>query len=355
MTSFNREAFIAAAIESVLAQTLDDLELIVCDDASSDRTVEIARAYAARDVRVRVVVNATGVFSDAVRRMDEPGAKPIIAASQGAHIVLPKSFLPGDSAIMVPRTKDGRVLFAVPWHDHVVVGTTDTPVDTVVLEPRPLKHELEFLFIHAAKYLDKDPKPSDVLSAFAGLRPLVQSSDAHSTSALSRDHHIFVSQSGLLTIAGGKWTTYRKMGEDTVDQAEVVAGLQHRPCRTQHLRLHGWTGSEVAGEPSLQVYGADAGAVAALAEVEPTLKQRLSSSLPYLAAEVVWAVRNEMARTVEDVLARRTRALLLGAKASMEIAPKVAALMAKELGRDKAWQKKAIADYLAVARRYVLR
>src|SRR5262249_17825145 len=159
----------------------------------------------------------------------------------GAHIVLPKAFLPGDSAIMVPRTKDGRVLFAVPWHDHVVVGTTDTPVDKIVLEPRPLKQELDFLFTHAAKYLDKDPRPSAVLSAFAGLRPLVQSNDGHNTAALSRDHHISVSHSGLLTIAGGKWTTYRKMGEDTVDQAEVVAGLQHRPSRTQHLHLHGWT------------------------------------------------------------------------------------------------------------------
>jgi glycerol-3-phosphate dehydrogenase len=287
--------------------------------------------------------------------MDEPGARTTISASQGAHIVLPKTFLPGDSAIMVPRTKDGRVLFAVPWHGHVVVGTTDTPVDKLVLEPRPLKQELDFLFTHAAKYLDKDPRPSDVLSAFAGLRPLVKTTGKGSTAALSRDHHISVSQSGLVTIAGGKWTTFRKMGEDTVDHAEVVAGVQHRPCRTPQLHLHGWTADDQPDGSPLQVYGSDAQAIEALATANPALRQRLCPDLPYIAAEAVWSVRYEMARTVEDVLARRTRALLLGAKASMESASKVAALMAAELGRDKAWQKKAVEDYLAVARRYVLR
>ena len=194
-----------------------------------------------------------------------------------------------------------------------------------------------------------------MLSVFAGLRPLVQSGDSKSTAALSRDHHIFVSQSGLLTITGGKWTTYRKMAEDAVDHAEVVAGLQHRPCRTANLRLHGWTADDAPDGTPLRVYGADAKAVAALADSEPALQEKLSADFSYCAAEVVWAVRNEMARTVEDVLARRTRALLLGAKASMAIAPKVAALMARELGRDKAWQKKTVDDYLAVARRYVLK
>jgi glycerol-3-phosphate dehydrogenase len=304
-------------------------------------------------VRARAVINATGVFSDGVRKMDEPDEKTIIAASQGSHVVLPKSFLPGNSAIMVPHTPDGRVLFAVPWHDHVVVGTTDVSVDTVSLEPVPQAEEIDFILTNAAKYLNKTPTRRDVVSVYAGLRPLVKVGDSKNTAALSRDHTILISTAGLLTIAGGKWTTYRKMAEDAVDQAQTMAGFEERPCTTDHLQIHGWTRQAIP-EPSLRVYGADAAALQKIAREEPALAEKIHRELPYIGAEVVWAVRSEMARTVEDVLARRTRALLLGARASIEAAPRVAELMARELKRDGYWQKQNVRDYTEVAQRYIL-
>ena len=305
------------------------------------------------EIRAKCVINATGVFSDGVRKMDDPKADSIIVSSQGVHLVLPKSFLPGDSAIMVPQTTDGRVLFAVPWHDHVIVGTTDTLIDNISLEPQPLDEEVDFILKNAAKYLNKDPARSDVLSVFAGLRPLVKTTDVNDTATLSRDHTIIVSNSGLLTITGGKWTTYRKMAQDTIDQAEIVAGLNSRPCQTEHLQIHGWTKQNIK-DKSLEVYGADAMAIKDLTTKNIDLNQLLSPDLPYLKVEVVWATRYEMARTVEDVLARRTRSLLLGAKASMKIAPMVARLMARELKRDKTWEKKTVENYLNVAQAYVL-
>lgn len=304
------------------------------------------------DIHAKAVINATGVFCDDLRKMDEPGVKNIIAASQGAHIVLPKSFLPGDSAIMVPHTPDGRVLFVVPWHEHAVVGTTDIAVDDIALEPRPLEEEIAFILENSAKYLSTRPKRGDILSMYAGLRPLVTHGDAKSTAALSRDHTILISNSGLLTITGGKWTTYRKMAQDTIDHAETVAGFDRRPCVTGTLRVHGWTDGSIA-EDHLRVYGADASGVRKLAAGDATLGETLHPSLPYTGAEVIWAVREEMARTVEDVLARRTRALLLGARASIEAAPRVAALMASELGKNDAWVKQAVEDYTLVARRYL--
>lgn len=304
------------------------------------------------DIRAKAVINATGVFCDELRRMDEPGAKGIIAASQGAHVVLPKSFLPGDSAIMVPHTPDGRVLFVVPWHDHIIVGTTDIAVDVITLEPRPMEEEIEFILGNAAKYLTTPPQRGDVLSAYAGLRPLVGSGDAKSTAALSRDHTILVSNSGLLTITGGKWTTYRKMAQDAIDHAETIAGFDHRQCVTPSLRVHGWTGQSIP-EDHLRVYGADAAGIRKLVADDPALGERLHPALPYIAAEVIWAVREEMARTVEDVLARRTRALLLGARASIEAAPRVAALMARELKRDGTWEKETVENYERVARGYI--
>jgi len=279
--------------------------------------------------------------------------KNVIAASQGAHVVLPKSFLPGDTAIMVPHTPDGRVMFAVPWHDCVVVGTTDTAVDSIQLEPRPMDEEIGFILTNAAQYLSKQPNRSDALSVFAGLRPLVKVGDAKSTAAMSRDHTILISNSGLLTIAGGKWTTYRKMAQDAVDQAETMAGFEERRCTTEHLHIHGWTKQQIT-TPNLRVYGADAAAIKELAEAEPGLAEKLHPDLPYTGAEVVWAVRQEMARTVEDVLARRTRALLLGARASIEAAPKVAQLMGRELGADEAWQRESAANFVNVAQGYVL-
>jgi glycerol-3-phosphate dehydrogenase len=347
-----------------LAQTIFDLggaainyaqvaSLIKEDGLVTGAIVRDTETGKEHSIRAKAVINATGVFSDTIRKMDDPEAKTVIAASQGSHVVLPKSFLPGDSAIMVPHTPDGRVMFAVPWHDCVVVGTTDVSVDSVQLEPHPMEEEIGFILTNAAQYLSKPPSRSDVLSAFAGLRPLVKVGDAKSTAALSRDHTILISNSGLLTIAGGKWTTYRKMAEDAVDQAETMAGFEERRCTTEHLQIHGWTKQQITA-PNLRVYGADAAAIKELADVEPALAEKLHPQLPYTGAEVVWAVREEMARTVEDVLARRTRALLLGARASIEAAPKVAELIARELGADEAWKRASVANFETVAQGYVL-
>jgi len=305
------------------------------------------------ELHARVVINATGAYADAIRRLDDSQVDPIIAPSQGVHLVLDKSFLPGDSAIMVPHTDDGRVLFVVPWHDRAIVGTTDTPINDFSIEPRALPEEIEFLLNHAGRYLTKDPTASDVKSIFAGIRPLVKASDKNETAALSRDHTILISKSGLLTITGGKWTTYRKMAEDTVNQAAVLAGLDERPCLTQTLHLHGWQENRAA-EKSFNVYGKDWIAVQQLILENPIFAKRLHENLPYTTAEVIWAIRHEMARTVEDILSRRTRALLLDAKASVAIAPKIAELMASELQYDTNWQKQQVADYDELARGYIL-
>lgn len=333
------------------------------------------------EVAARAVINATGAFSDALRRLADPEAAPIIRPSQGVHIVLASSFLPGVSAIMVPHTDDGRVLFAVPWHGRIIVGTTDTPLEEPALEPRPREAELEFLLAHAERYLTGDPGRDDVLSVFAGIRPLVAGpggrSDANGTdldtASISRDHTLLVSRAGLVTITGGKWTTYRKMAEDAVDRAAEVAGLEPRACPTEELHLRGWLEGVDEKDP-LSVYGADADGVrslfdaaggeaegdaaakggAAAPDADPRqLGALLHTALPYRRAEVVWAARHEMARTVDDVLARRTRALLLDARAAIEAAEDAAALMAAELGRDAAWAAAQVASFRATAGGYL--
>ena len=307
------------------------------------------------EVRARVVVNATGVFTDAILRMDSPDARPIIEPSQGIHIVLDKRFHPSDTAIMVPRTDDGRVLFAVPWHNRVIIGTTDTAVDRAELEPRPLDEEVDFLLAHAARYLAHDPTRADVLSVFAGLRPLVRPADERDTASISRDHTLTTSASGLVTITGGKWTTYRRMAQDTVDQAIVVGGLDPAPCTTETLDLHGHVGQTTA--PSFvarSLYGAEAPLIDALEDERPELARPLDDALPYRMSEIVWGVRHEMARTLEDSLSRRTRALLLDARAALRAAPAVAAVMAAELGRDEAWQRAQLAQFAELAAVYRL-
>ena len=306
-----------------------------------------------REIEARVTINATGVFVDRLRRLDEPQVAPIVSPSQGAHLVLPRAFLPGDTAVLVPRTADGRVVFVVPWHDRVIVGTTDTPLAEPQDEPVPLAAEVDFLLEHAARYLGRDPSRADVLSAFAGLRPLVRAGTARATSALSRDHSIVVSRSALVTVTGGKWTTYRRIAQDVVDRAERVAGLERRACRTEELRLHGAVTESAVGTP-LAVYGADADRLREIVSAEPTLGDRLVPDLPLIGAQVVWAARAEMARTVEDVLARRTRVLVLDARASLAAAPRVAALLARELGRDAAWVERSVAAYRVVAERHLV-
>lgn len=304
------------------------------------------------EINARVVVNATGIFTDNILKMENPNAQPIIAPSQGVHLVLDQEFLPGNSAVMVPQTADGRVLFAVPWHGKVVVGTTDVPVDRASLEPVPTEAEIAFILEHAAMYLCKHPTRQDVKSVFAGLRPLVSAGKSENTAALSRDHFLVISESGLVTITGGKWTTYRKMAEDTVNQALLVAGLEERECSTKKLRIHGWLKRFDKKDP-LHVYGSDAVAIKKLIKADPALGQPLHPDLPYIRAEVVWSVRQEMARTVEDFLSRRSRSLLLDARASMDMAPEVARIMAQELNRDQDWATAQVEEYFELAQNYL--
>jgi glycerol-3-phosphate dehydrogenase len=304
------------------------------------------------EARARVVINATGPFTDVVRRMADDSVEPLIAPSQGIHLVFDGSFLAGDSAIMVPHTSDGRVMFAIPWHGHTLVGTTDTPVDGPVLEPVALEQEIEFILQTASLYLAKRPVRSDVLSVFAGIRPLVRAGAGGNTSALSRGHTVRIEDSGLVTICGGKWTTYRHMAEDCVNHAATLGRLPERPCATERLNIHGFHPS-AQKFGALSVYGSDASAIQALGSEDAALAQRLDDALPYTAAEVVWAVRHEMARTVEDVLARRTRALFLNAAAAMRMAPRAAELMAAELGRDAKWEAAEVQAFRATSRQYL--
>jgi glycerol-3-phosphate dehydrogenase len=315
----------------------------VAEDLESGRTYEI---------KARTVLNATGIFTDTVRRFDDPQAKDMLSVSQGAHIVLDRSFLPGTAGLMVPKTDDGRVLFAIPWHQHVVVGTTDLPTHNISLEPRAMEVEIDFLLRHARHYLAKPVERRDVLSIFAGQRPLVSNAHGDKTSKISRDHTIVTSKSDLVTITGGKWTTYRLMGRDAVNHLADVGKLPPKESGTESLRLHGYL--ENAGDLPERVYGTDLARIKKIAQEEPELAQLLHKRLPYLAAEVVWAARMEMARTVEDVLARRTRALFLDARAALEAAPLVAHLLARELKRDAAWEQDQVQQFTKQAEGYVL-
>lgn len=302
-------------------------------------------------LHAKVVINATGIFSDHLRKIDDKKTEKMMEPSQGIHLVLPASFLPRDTAILVPHTDDKRVIFIVPWHGKVLVGTTDTPVKNPSLEPIPLKSEIEFLLKHAARYLEKDPTKDDILSIYAGLRPLVKA-EGKATAEISRDHVITVSKSGLVTIAGGKWTTYRKMAEDVINKAISVGGLPFRSCISADLRLHGYA-QKLDLSQHWSLYGSDAKEIKKLISKHKKLGHRLVRDLPYCAAEVIWAARQEMARSVEDVLARRTRILFLDAKAAIQAAPTVARLLASELKKSKAWQTQQIREFNRVAKNYL--
>lgn len=304
-------------------------------------------------VQGKAIINATGVFVDDILHMDTPIAKPLVRPSQGVHVVLNKSFLPGNTALMIPKTPDGRVLFIVPWHGHLLVGTTDTPLKTHVLEPRALEEEIDFILQTAGNYLTNMPVRADLMSIFAGLRPLAAThGDSDKTKEISRSHRIIVSTSGLITITGGKWTTYRKMAEDTVDKAIRTAKLRNDACVTADLPIHGAKQPDGNDDP-LHIYGTDAVGIAMLIDANKEWANVLHHRLPYIEAEVVWAVRNEMAINVEDVLARRLRALFLDALAAIDMAPKVAEIMATELNYGQAWQRSQIAAFTALAESYL--
>ena len=305
-------------------------------------------------IDAKTVVNATGVFVDDILSMDEPEHKNMVRPSQGVHLVLDKEFLPGEDALMIPKTSDGRVLFAVPWHDKVVVGTTDTPLDEHSLEPKALEEEIEFILATAKQYLTKAPSRADVKSVFAGLRPLAApQGNSQKTKEISRSHKLLVSKSGLLTMTGGKWTTFRKMAEDTIDKAVKIGQLSAKECGTQNLAIHGSEQTYPFDDP-MYFYGSDKARILQLVKENARFGEKIHPNQPYLIAEIVWAVRNEMARTIEDFLSRRTRALLLDARASIDMAPVVAEVMAAELGKDGAWISEQIDTYIQLANRYLL-
>ncbi len=304
------------------------------------------------EVKAKLVINATGVFADEVAHMDNPEARPTIRPSQGVHIVLDKSFLQGDSAIMIPKTDDGRVLFAIPWYDEVVVGTTDTPLEKVSLEPVALEEEIDFILRTAGKYLMKPPKREDVLCIFAGLRPLAANpANPTSTKEVSRRHKITLSQSGLLSIVGGKWTTYRRMAEETIDKGISAGIIEKRKCVTHGMKLIPDPPQVSSGR--LHIYGAGMPEIEKMITEKPELGQQLDKRLPYTRAEITWICRNEMPVNAEDILARRTRALFLNASASADMAPEVAQIMASEYGHGPEWVENQVESYRQLVRNYL--
>jgi glycerol-3-phosphate dehydrogenase len=305
----------------------------------------------------KAVINATGVFTNAIMKMNDSVYKKYIVASQGIHLVFDKSFLPGDRALMIPKTSDGRVLFAVPWHDKIVVGTTDTLVKKSVIEPIALEEEIEFVLKTAQQYLTKDPTRADVLSVFAGLRPLaVPDKKGQTTKEVSRSHKIIISKTGLITITGGKWTTYRKIAEDIVNKTIETHQLPQKKCVTKHLSIHGNRKNSAADfENHLFIYGTDSDAILQLQKNEPELKEKLHPDYNYTLAEVVWAIREEMASTIDDVLARRVRLLFLDARAAIESAEKVADLLAQELDYDENWKQNEILNFKTIANGFLLK
>jgi glycerol-3-phosphate dehydrogenase len=305
------------------------------------------------NVKAKAVINATGVFVDDILGMDNPTSSKLICVSQGVHLVLDKKFYPSSHALMIPETSDGRVLFAVPWHDKVVFGTTDTPVDSASLEPQALEKEINFILETAAAYLVEKPTRKDVLSVFAGLRPLAAPKQGEQkTKEISRSHKIIISPSHLFTILGGKWTTYRKMGEDMVNLVENKLEWKQRKAQTAFLHIHGFK-ENINWEDPFYFYGSDA--ILLRQSINGTAHEWISDDLKIHRKQVEWAVEKEMARTVEDVLSRRTRALLLDARESIRICPEVANIMAKALDKDQNWIDKEVATFTDLARQYILK
>lgn len=361
--SFSDGQFDDARLAIALAQTACDQGATVLNYLRVEKLRQVdgqVRGVRARDLendqpfelRAKVVINATGAFVDTIRRMDDRQAIASISPSQGTHIVVDRSFFSSDCGLIIPRTSDGRLIFILPWLDRVLIGTTESSVNLVSLEPRPTIAEVQYLLANANAYLEKRASAEDILSAFAGIRPLIKAKgSAKQSSALARDYALSVSDSGLVSMTGGKWTTYRLMGEETMDLAARQARLPHRRSGTSQLPVHGWTRETAAPQP-WRYYGSDSDQVDRLAEQDPTMLELLHPKLPCRGVDIVWAVRKEMARTIEDVLSRRTRCLLLDARASVEVSEKVASLMARELGRDSAWEQRQVSAYADLSRRY---
>ena len=326
---------------TAVEQVLHDAEGKAC--GVKVRDVLSGKEY---EAKAKAVINAAGIFVDEVMQMDEPQMPKMVVPSQGVHIVLDMKFLQSDYAIMVPKTSDGRVLFAVPWHDKVVVGTTDIQRPEAESEPKPLDEEIDFILSTASLYMDPAPTRKDIVSVFAGQRPL-----AAPTKEVSRSHKIIVSDHDLITITGGKWTSYRRMAEDTVDKAIAMGKVAKRKCVTRKLKVHGWRPNPNLAD-HMYVYGSDEPQIRAMIKQNPTLGEKLSEKYDYTVAEVLWAMDHEMAQSVEDVLARRVRLLFVDAREAQKVAPRVAEVMAEHMGKDQAWIDSQVEAFIKVSDNY---
>ena len=326
---------------------LDGLKVIGV--SAEDR--ESGKVY---QISAPAVINATGVFVDDILKMETPEAKDVVKPSQGIHLVMSPDFLKGEEALMIPKTSDGRVLFAVPWHNRVVVGTTDVEKHAPELEPLAEEQEIEYILETARLYMENPPSRSDVLAVFTGLRPLAApSAEGKKTKEISRGHKILVSKGGLITLTGGKWTTYRKMAEDVVDEAARQAKLPEKESVTSNLKIHGYVEDVDRSDP-LHWYGSDRGQIERIISKDASMSELISKKLDIIKAQVVWAVRGEMARNLEDCLARRIRAIQLDAEESARIAPAVASILARELGKDKQWVSEQVESFTRLAKMNLL-
>ena len=328
-----------AGVKGILKEEGKVAGVKVCD-------AESGKEY---EIRAKGVINATGVFVDNILKMDDPQASDVVKPSQGIHLVLDRKFMNGEEALMIPKTSDGRVLFAVPWHNKLVVGTTDVEKHEALLEPHAEEKEIEYILETAERFFDPAPGKEDILSLFTGLRPLAApSGEGKKTKEISRGHKIMVSESGLVTIIGGKWTTYRKMAEDVVNRIARVCLNGEAKSSTKTMKIHGYQLGVDLNDP-LYWYGSDRDEILKMLEKDPGMGEMISESLSIIKAQVVWSVHEEMARTVEDFLARRTRAIQLDIRESVRIAPLVAAIMAGVLGYDQTWERSQVESYTILA------
>jgi glycerol-3-phosphate dehydrogenase len=326
-------------------------------------------------VRARGVVNATGCFGDAIRKMDSPSAEPLIQGAAGVHIVLPDHFSPDNMGLIVPKTKDGRVLFFLPWENMTILGTTDSPSD-ITMTPAATEDDVRFILEESNRYLNREVKPSDVKAAWSGIRPLIKDpaklASGKGTAQLSRKHVVEVSPTGMVSILGGKWTTYRRMAQDAVDKFAFVQGIKVAPSTTLTGQLLGADREGVVFNQKYdripvtlresfgfdkdvarhlaRNYGTRALQVAMLAQQQPELGQRLAPGFPFLAAEVAFAVEQEFAQTAVDVLARRTRLAYTSYQTAFDVLPRVVELMGQRLQWDAARRQREVQEAAAFLR-----
>ena len=324
-----------------LTKTNNIIDGIIVKDKITNKVYEI---------KGKVVINATGVFSDEIMKMDYPQKKKMIKPSQGVHLVLDKKFLNSHHAILIPHTSDGRVLFAVPWNNYAILGTTDTPLNEIKDEPVPLKEEIKFILKNAQTFMKKKPSFKDIKSVFAGLRPLAAESNQKNTQEIYRHHKISVSESGLLSILGGKWTTYRKIAEDAINTAISIGGFNERKCITENLQIHGYQENTNWKDP-LHVYGSDANFIKEIKMDKGNIS--LSEKFHITPNQIIWSLKNEMAIKLEDILARRTRCLFLDAKETIKVAPKVLRIMKVFLKKNIDWEKKEFSNFIEISKNYI--